>query len=143
MFPRKNLCREIQDDFLHTLPVLYQNGNRTHRFMPDVPKQVHKDQKHNRTDMQRSIETCHLFLHSVKVMNREEASHVPVLFLRQHSRLMRLPVRKGLNKDVQVHKHHKHNRTDMQRSIETCHLFLHSVKVMNREEASHVPVLFL
>ena len=30
---------------------------------------------------------------------------------------MRLPVRKGLNKDVQVHKHHKHNRTDMQRSL--------------------------
>ena len=118
MFLWKNLCREIWDDFLHTLPVLYQNGNRTHWFTPDVPKQVHKDQKHNRMDMQRSIETCHLFLHWVKVMNREEASHVPVLFLRQHSRLMCLPVRKGLNKDVQVHKHHKHNRTDMQRSIE-------------------------
>ena len=58
---------------------------------------------------------------------------------------MRLPVRKGLNKDMQVHKHHKHNHTDMQHSwsIETCNLFLHWVKVMNREEASHVPVLFL
>ena len=76
-------------------------------------------------------------------MNRDEASHVLVLFLRQHSRLMHLPVRKGLNKDVQVHKDQKHNRTDMQRSIETCNLFLHLVKVMNREEASHVPVLFL
>ena len=133
MFRQKNLCRKIHDHFLHILHVLYKNCNRTHRFTPDVPKQVHKDQKDNRTHMQRSIETCHLLLHSLKVMNREEASHIPVLFLRQHSRLMRLPVRNGLNKDMLVHKHHKDNCTEMQHLIETWHLLLHSVKVMNRE----------
>ena len=133
MFRQKNLCRKIHDHFLHILHVLYKNRNRTHRFTPDVPKQVHKDQKDNRTHLQRSIETCHLLLHSLKVKNREEASHIPVLFLQQHSRLMRLPVRKGLNKDVLVHKHHKDNCTEMQHLIETWDLLLHSVKVMNRE----------